>query len=119
MIKQWLAFDIGTTGTKAAILDANGHVLQSSSHSYAPHSADGGVVEQDITDWWQAVVAAAQALDCSSVEAIALTGQMQDLILLDSAKNPVRPAILYNDTRASEEIAQIRAQVGDDTLRSI
>lgn len=119
----WLAFDIGTTSTKAALIDGNnGGVLAHTHVPYSPEAtrtAPGGISEQDPRAWWKASVAAAKQLDCSQVEAIALTGQMQNLILVGNEGEPVRPAILYNDTRAQAEIAAIRQQWGEDKLREI
>jgi xylulokinase len=117
MISQWLAFDIGTTGIKAAILDAKGRALQSSSRGYAPVNPPAAG-EQNVTDWWEALISAVKDLDCTDVEAIAITGQMQDLILLNVEKKPIRPAILYNDTRAEDEIEKIRAKLSDEMLRA-
>jgi xylulokinase len=116
MTYHWLAFDIGTTGAKAAIIDAQLRTVQSVTQHYATQSADGGIVEQNADDWWQAAVAAAQQLDLTQVEAIALTGQMQDVILIDAAGKPVRPVILYSDSRAQTEINRILAQMNSETL---
>lgn len=39
--------------------------------------------------------------------ALAVTGQMQDLILLDAAGEPTHPVILYSDTAAEPELADL------------
>ena len=72
----WLAFDIGTTGAKAALIDAQGRVLRSAFHDYPTHTASGGVVEQSVRDWWQAACAVAREVDGNSADAIVITGQM-------------------------------------------
>ena len=46
MANHWLAFDIGTTGAKAALVDSMGHVLRSVVREYPTHTATGGVMEQ-------------------------------------------------------------------------
>jgi xylulokinase len=107
MIKTWLAFDIGTSAVKAALIDADGKTIRSVSRPYDTHSAEGGVVEQNANDWWAGLVEAAQALNVNEAEAITVTGQMQDVILLNQSGEPVRPVILYSDTRAQDEIAAV------------
>ena len=76
---MWLAFDLGTSGVKAAALDNDGKIVRSAAERYPTHTANGGGVEQEVSDWWRALVAAARLAD-GEVTEIVLTGQMQDLI---------------------------------------
>lgn len=115
----FMALDIGTTSTKAALIDDQLNVLQTASEEYGTHTTSGGIIEQNALDWWQAVQNAACKLDGSRAEAIVLTGQMQDLILLDASGEPVRPVILYSDTRATEEAKWVNAQIGTETLAAL
>ncbi len=120
MIKKWLAFDIGTTSTKAALVDKDGCILRMVSREYPTNTAEGGVMEQNAIDWWQAALEASHELEAANeVEAIALTGQMQDLILLDATGEPMRPVILYSDTRARAEADEVIALIGSDQLRAL
>ncbi len=116
---MWLAYDVGTTGTKAALIGPDGRTIRSAYRAYETHSSEGGIVEQRIEDWWQAVVEATRELDASQAEAIALTGQMQDVILLDDNGSPVHPAILYSDTRAHQEADEVNRAIGADRLREL
>lgn len=111
----WLAFDIGTTGTKAALIDNNGQVLRSVYRAYPTHTAQGGIVEQDPALWWQAACDSARELGAESAEAICVTGQMQDLILINAAGEPIRPAILYSDGRAHAQVSHLNAH-GDAAM---
>ncbi|MCC7447046.1 MAG: hypothetical protein IT324_06500 [Anaerolineae bacterium] len=115
----WLAFDIGTTGTKAALCDSNGRTIRSAYRSYDTRTADGGVVEQQAGDWWQAVIESTHELDASSADAIAITGQMQDLILLDAKGESARPVILYSDSRAHAEAVEVNAIIGAEQLHQL
>ncbi len=119
MIRTWLVFDIGTTGTKAALLDAGGRVLRSATRDYATHSADGGIVEQNAGDWWRAACDAAREIDASGAESIAITGQMQNVILLDQEGKALRPVILYSDSRARTEADEVSAMLGGQRLRRL
>jgi xylulokinase len=121
--KLWLAFDIGTTGIKVALVAPDGEVVRSAYRTYSTHSADGGIVEQNALDWWSAAVEACKELgksdDIKRVEAIALTGQMQDLILVDESGNPLHPVILYSDSRARTEADSIVRRIGVERLRNL
>lgn len=120
MTKTWLAFDIGTTGTKAALVADDGRLLRSAIRDYPTHTAAGGAMEQHTTDWWTAAQEAARDLEVGdAAEAIAITGQMQDVILLDHDGNPVRPVILYSDTRARAEAEALAARIGPERLRDL
>ncbi len=113
---MWLVFDCGTSSTKACLLSDDFAVVQSASASYETQVLADGMMEQNADDWWLAVVKTVQQLDLSQVQAIVLTGQMQDVILLDSQGVPVRPVILYSDTRARAEAEWIESSIGRDTL---
>ncbi len=115
----FMALDIGTTGTKAVLIDDQLNVLESAYASYDTHSASGGIVEQQADDWWRAVQKVARAIDGSRAKGIVLTGQMQDVILLDSAGELVRPVILYSDSRAAEEAVWVNAQIGTEQLAAL
>jgi len=114
---MWLAFDIGTTGVKAALVTGDARIQHSAYRDYPTRTAEGGIVEQDANDWLQAVVDTIGELSTSQdwpkVEAIALTGQMQNVILVDANGEPARPVILYSDTRARAEADEINQKFGD------
>ncbi len=115
----YLVFDIGTSGTKAALLSEAGDILKNSYRSYPTFSATDGVVEQDANDWWQAACETAKELSPQNATAIILTGQMQDLILLDKGGNLLRKVILYSDTRATQEAKTIKQRLGLEHLRNL
>lgn len=125
MTETIIALDIGTTGTKAALVDRAGRLLATGYADYPTYTADGGVVEQEPADWWRATCAALAQLwraatpgAAQQVAAVALSGQMQDLILLGAA-GAIGRAILYADSRAQPEAASIAAQIGQAELARI
>ncbi len=88
---------------------STGAVTATAFHPYPTHALSGGGVEQDPGDW---VTAARWALTgCaaahSHIAALAITGQMQDLISLDADGRPLGRALLYSDTRAQDQAAEI------------
>lgn len=125
MPKYWLAYDIGTTSTKIALLDEMGKAIKNASATYPTHTAEGGIVEQSAADWWNGFVRATQEIDATKVvpaadlAGIVLTGQMQDMVMIDAANNVIRPVILYSDMRATEESNLINNKVGVLKLRRV
>ncbi|KAG0557823.1 hypothetical protein KC19_11G159600 [Ceratodon purpureus] len=116
-----LAIDVGTGGTKAALVSKLGNVVASAFH---PHPDPGpsllggpASAEQEVESWWRATIQAVQACCSKSsggrVGALAVTGQMQNVILLpENGRQSIPPAILYSDARAVEEIAEVTAMAG-------
>ena len=120
-----LALDIGTTGTKAALVDRAGHLLATGYADYPTYHSESNVVEQEPEDWWRAAcVALAQVWQTAGtgaaqrVAAVSLSGQMQDLILL-GAEGALGRAMLYSDCRAQREAAFVTQTIGRETLERI
>ena len=129
-----VSVDIGTTGTKA-VLTLIGRSQEELGSVYEKYEsgtitgASGVEVEQQPEDWWNAFVRAIRRLltetgvigaepRLSSV-VICLSGQMQDMILV-SKGNPegVRPAILYSDSRARAQAAELEEKIGKEVLQN-
>lgn len=114
-----IAHDLGTTGNKASLHHDDGRLITTASVSYAVNFADGGVAEQHPADWWNAVVSATRqllALSCidpHTVTGISVSGQMMGAVLLDRAYQPVRPAIIWADTRSTAQTAQLERAIDD------
>ncbi|PRZ40474.1 xylulokinase [Antricoccus suffuscus] len=106
--------DIGTSAVKAALIGPDGVVLATGTAPYPTRRAPGGVVEQSPEDWWNACrTAIAQCGPLAGeARALSVTGQMQDLILLDEG-TVVRDALLYSDLRASAEHVELAANMPD------
>ena len=65
------------------------------------------IVEQDPALWWKALVSVLQQLKStvalSRIAAISINGTSSTLVITDSNGNPLFPAMMYNDARASAE----------------
>src|SRR5690606_26572141 len=55
----------------------------------------------------------------SDIEGISFSGQMHGLVVLDKNRNVLRNAILWNDTRTTEQCRQIYDIVGKEKLLGI
>lgn len=110
-MSDWTAaVDVGTSAVKAILLDDDGRI-RASGHVEVP-SAEG---EQEPEDWWEATVDALRQCGdgVTNVGLVALTGQMQDLVCV-GGDGPLRPAILYSDTRAQGELAGAHRLLGPE-----
>lgn len=107
-----LGIDLGTSSAKAVVLDTDGTVLAQAAADYPVVSQQPGWAETDPAQWWSAVrhcVGEAVGRAGVSPAAIGLSGQMHGLVLADEHLSPVRPALLWADTRATEALSRYRA----------
>ncbi|MFT7667804.1 MAG: xylulokinase [Planctomycetota bacterium] len=113
-----LGIDVGTTGTKVILTNAEGRVLAESTSEYSLSTPHALWAEQDPEDWWQATTRSVALVllsiprSESAIACIGLTGQMHGLVLLDSKGMVKRPAILWNDQRTEQECRDITQRVG-------
>jgi xylulokinase len=106
-----LSIDVGTTSVKAGLIDDDG-VGAVEEHPLSLSTPSTGRTEQDPEEWWTATRRVVARLPKGSIDAIAVTGQMQDLIAVSSGRIQ-RPAILYSDQRATHEHATLTEEFGD------
>jgi xylulokinase len=115
-----VAFDVGTSGVKAVVVDASGHVLGSRVRNYGLSTPRPDHVEQDVdaivTELGAASreVVAAVGIDASEVAGVAVTAQMFSVVPVDTAGIPLRPMLSWLDQRSSVEAGQIRRAAGPD-----
>lgn len=112
---MYLGIDLGTSGVKATLIDAQQQVIASATSGLQVSRPLPGWSEQDPKDWIAAAEAALDALKQSNGDALAavrgigLSGQMHGATLLDDADRVLRPCILWNDTRSHSQAAQLDA----------
>ena len=118
-----LGLDIGTTGSRAVLVDGDGHVLATATEPHEPFdSPETGWAEQQPDDWWRAAQQAVRRVlsSCAAapadVRAVGLSGQMHGAVLLDHDDVVVRPAIIWCDQRTDEQCSWLTAHVGATRL---
>jgi xylulokinase len=117
-----LGLDLGSSAVKASLVDAaTGRVVssaQSPQHEMPISAPQSGWAEQDPAMWWGHTAAAIRIVcagqDASRIAAIGISYQMHGLVALDEHHRPVRPAIIWCDSRAVEIGAQAFAELGAD-----
>lgn len=115
-----LALDIGTSSTKSALFNQHGLIEAEASAGHPVSNPAPGWQEQDPRDWWRSTVAATRALTgLADVSAVVLSGTMQNVIAIGDDGEPLRPAILYSDSRASEQFREVSADLGAADVAAI
>ncbi len=124
----FLGIDLGTSGVRAMAVAADGRVAADAS---AP--LETGVVtaagchEQSPLAWWTAVCQALASLGDElraggihprRLAAVAVDGTSGTLVALDGSGQPLRPALMYNDSRATAE-ADLLNDVAADFCRKL
>jgi len=123
-MKYLLGIDIGTSGTKALLINAakGGEVAWSSTRTYPLYTPKPLWAEQEPEDWWQATVAAVRdvlessGVSAKSIKGIGLSGQMHGSVFLNAQNQVLRPAILWCDQRTQTECDWIMNTVGHDKI---
>ena len=119
----WLGLDVGTSGSRALLVDANGRVQYSFT---APHEEMRMLkplwAEQDPDDWWKASQSAisgvlhAASAEPSDIAGIGLTGQMHGLVLLNEQNKVIRPALIWCDQRSQKQVDFVNSKLGRETV---
>lgn len=112
---MFIGIDLGTSGIKAIVLNSAGDILASETVSLTVSKPKPLWSEQNPEDWWNATCEAmcglGRQIDLSNIEAIGLAGQMHGAVLLDNKGDVLRPAILWNDGRSTEECREIEEMI--------
>jgi len=111
---MYLGIDLGTSGVKTLLIDEAGAPVGQADSALTVERPHDGWSEQDPAQWIGATEDCLSQLsrthDLSRVAGIGLSGQMHGAVCLDAADAVLRPAILWNDTRAHAEAARMDAE---------
>jgi xylulokinase len=117
-MKYVIGIDLGTSAVKALLVNRRGEVCGEASRSYPLIMEKSGWSEQNPEDWVEQTAAAIAELvkglsgDARAIEGLSFSGQMHGLVLLDENNEPVRHAILWNDTRTTRQCEDIHRTMG-------
>ena len=114
---MYLGIDLGTSGVKLLLLDAAHTVIATADAAVPQYRPQPTWSEQHPADWLAAVEAAVAQLRAqvptawAQVRGIGLSGHMHGAVVLGAQGQVLRPAILWNDGRASAECAALEQAV--------
>lgn len=118
-----MGIDLGTGSVKVIVVDESGQTIGNGAAEHPLHHSRQGWSEQHPDDWWRATVAAVSQATAAAgqprIDAIGLSGQMHGAVLLDEHRIPLRPAIIWADTRSGAEVVEITQNVGAERLIEI
>lgn len=108
---MFLGLDLGTSGLKALLVDGDENIIAEANAPLQVSRPHDGWSEQTADDWFTACAAAVRGLgvDLSGVQGIGLSGHMHGATLIDANGAALRPCMLWNDTRAAVEAAEMDA----------
>ncbi|MFE7808531.1 xylulokinase [Streptomyces sp. NPDC057430] len=113
-----IGVDSSTQSVKALVVDAETGAVRGTGRAAHTVTGEGGARESDPEQWWSALrdaVAAAltdAGAPSSCVTGIAVAGQQHGLVVLDAEGRPLRPALLWNDTRSAPQAVGLTAKLG-------
>jgi xylulokinase len=119
-----IGFDIGSSSVKGAVIDVEtGATLATGHHppeEMAIASPRPGWAEQDPDQWWESLRQVIQGLlltpgvSPERIGSIGLSYQMHGLVVTDRDGSPLRPAIIWCDSRAVEIGRKAFHTIGDE-----
>lgn len=116
----YIGIDLGTSSVKILLMEGDGTVKKIVSREYPLSFPKPGWSEQNPSDWYTQTMDGLKELlqeaDKSQVAGISFGGQMHGLVILDKEDNVIRPAILWNDGRTTEECDYLNHTIGTDKL---
>jgi xylulokinase len=122
-MKYLLGYDIGSSSVKAALVDVETGkpvVTVFSPETEMPiDSPRPGFAEQNPDMWWNELVTATQKLQqhagfkSDQIAAIGISYQMHGLVCVDRSLKPLRPSIIWCDSRAVETGNMAASKLGE------
>ena len=119
------ALDQGTTSTRFMIFDHEGSVVAIDQREHKQIFPRPGWVEHDPMEIWANAASVIEGalgkggLDSASLVAVGITNQRETTVVWDRATGePVANAIVWQDTRTTELVADLARDEGSDRYRA-
>lgn len=103
-----LGIDVGTSATKAVVLDPAGRIVAHAERPVELVSPQPGWAEEDPGQWWDNVCSLCRELPIEGVGAVGVSGMVPAVVLLDGEGRLLRRSIQQNDARAGIEVEELR-----------
>jgi xylulokinase len=118
-----VGIDASTRSVKAVAWSREGRALAEGRSPFPLSQPESDHVEQNPEDWWTAAVTALRELsvdiDPRRIAGLAIANQRETVAFLDAELCPVRPAMVWLDGRAKDDIGSFSQALGAERLHSI
>lgn len=120
-----LGIDIGTSSIKAMMLDSDQGSIAVRAKEYRVDIVKPDYAEQNPEMWWRSLTEVLHELkmaypkEYEAISAVGYSGQMHGLVLVDQNGTPVRPAILWLDQRAKEQLREIEGKMTEEEMGTV
>lgn len=114
--------DLGSQSAKAVLMAESGEIVATASRKYAMFHPQSGWADQNPEDYRLAVsesirsIVTESGINPSDVSHIGLSSQVDGVVPIDSNMQPIRPAIIWLDRRATSQVNQLEIELGADVL---
>ncbi len=111
--KYILAIDLGTSGSKTALVTVNGVVADFEKQAVPLYLLPDGGAEQKPADWWNAIMATSKRLlskgtvNPDDIVALAANTQWSGTVPVDDLGNPLMNAVIWLDMRGAKYVAKM------------
>jgi glycerol kinase len=119
-----LAFDQGTTSSRAIAFDHSGSIISVAQAEFTQHYPQPGWVEHDANEIWETQLRVGRqvleqcGLTASDVAAIGITNQRETTLVWDrKTGQPIHHAIVWQDRRTAADCDALRAAGHDDIVQ--
>ena len=120
MIEIVIGIDLGTQGVRCLAVNSAGTVLSTVEQHIKPSTPDlpDGWLEQDANDWWHATSECLRSLMMklpleSRVVGLCVDSTSGTILPIDSNGEPLHAALMYNDSRSTGYVKQVREAAGE------
>ncbi len=114
-----MGIDVGTQGVRVLVVDAQGKPQASASQPlpFSPANLPPGWAEQSAQTWWagvktclgKTIVALKEkGYQAKDITALAIDSTSGTIVPVDAAGKPLRPALMYNDSRSTSVLKRVR-----------
>lgn len=120
-----IGVDLGTSAVKIILVNQRGELCGEVSKPFSIIEPHSGYSEQDPAEWADKTKEAIKELvghfpgKASQIKGVSFSGQMHGLVLLNGKGEVLRNAILWNDTRTTEQCRLINDKIGKERLLEI
>jgi glycerol kinase len=116
MTQYILAFDQGTTSSRAIVFDRQGNILSLAQKEFQQIFPQSGWVEHDADEIWSSQIGVANealariGIEASDIAAIGITNQRETTIVWDrKTGRPIHNAIVWQDRRTTDFADKLKA----------